>query len=110
MPEDVEVEPVEKERPRRRMAPPRSKSSDDSGSLAVMRAARGGANGGESSREGEEALSPAPRRGGRRAPARTKSSDDMDAMGRMTRYARQKSKEDHKVQDAVPEEVEAEAS
>ena len=88
MPEDYEEyeeeAPMEApQRPRRR-APPRSKSMDDSGSLAQMRASQNGESGG----------APRPRRGGRRAPARTKSTDDMAAMTKMTRYARQKSKED----------------
>lgn len=75
----------------RRRPPPRSKSVDDSGSLAQMRASRNG----EKSSDNKEGEAERPRRGGRRAPARTKSADDMAAMSRMTRYARQKSNEEN---------------
>ena len=92
-----------REAPRRgRRPPPRSKSVDDSGSLAQMRATRSkksstgpGSSGGDDSTPARTS-----RRGARRAPpGRTKSADDMAAMGRMTRYARQKSKEEEQKGD-----------
>jgi len=94
----------------RRTAPARSKSVDDSGALAAMRASRTtnssvssscrqeGDSSSSDAANGEDAGDRTParpsRRGGRRAaPARTKSADDMAAMDRMTTYARQKSTE-----------------
>ena len=97
-----EAEKTEETKPRGRRKPPaRSKSVEDSGALVTMRTAKSGGGEGEGD-SGEAAAADGEgegrraRRAGRRTPARTKSSEDMQTMSKMTQYAKEKGKEGEK--------------
>lgn len=103
----TEEAPARRVRGGRRKLPARSKSVDDSGSLATMRAkkpTRNGEGGEGAAAEGGGGPRRA-RRGGRRTPARTKSADDLQIVSRMARHSRQKSQDD-KPDEASPEAAE----